>query len=217
MKMRLIVLLVFTIVTTGVAMAQLSFGIRGGVNLQNVNGKDFEGDKLENDLTPGFHAGVDVEIPVAPDFYFQPGLLFSTKGASDTEGKLNLGYVELPLHFLYKPMLGSGKLIIGLGPYVAYGVTGKIKPDEGSDIDIKFKSDLSEEDLINELEGEAFHLKAFDAGADIFFGYQFAFNLYVQLNAQLGLLDIYPNYDNDEEDETVFKNTGFGLSLGYRF
>lgn len=217
MKRKLLVLLVLTFVATGVAMSQASFGIRAGVNLQNINGKDIDGDKLENDLLVGYHAGVDVEIPVAPDFYFRPGLLFNTKGAADSEGKVSLGYIELPLHFLYKPQLGMGNLIIGLGPYVAYGVTGKLKPDEGSDVDIKFKSDLTEEDLIDELEGEAFHLKGLDAGADIFFGYQFAFNLYFQLNAQLGLLDMWPNYDGDEDDETEFRNTGFGFSLGYRF
>ena len=35
---------------------------------------------LENKLKAGFHFGVNAEIPVAPDFYVQPGLLFTTKG-----------------------------------------------------------------------------------------------------------------------------------------
>lgn len=217
MKRKLYLVIVLAIMVNSVAWSQVSFGVRAGVNLQNLNGKDFDGEKLENDLIFGFHAGVDVEIPVAPDFSFQPGVLFSTKGASVDEDKINLGYIEVPLHFLYKPMLGSGRLIIGLGPYVSYGVTGKIKQDEGSDIDIKFKNNLTDEDLLNEFEGEFFHLKGFDAGADIVAGYQLESNLYIQLNAQLGLLDIYPDYPDDEDDETVIKNTGFGLSVGYRF
>ena len=52
-----------------------AFGVRAGVNFQNINGKDANDDKLENDLITAFHAGVQVDIPIAPQFYFQPGLL----------------------------------------------------------------------------------------------------------------------------------------------
>ena len=41
------------------------------------------GDKLDNKLKTGFNAGVNAEIPVGVDFYVQPGLLFSTKGATN--------------------------------------------------------------------------------------------------------------------------------------
>ena len=59
---------------------RITFGVRAGVNFQNFNGKDENGDKLKNDLIVGFNAGVNVEIPVAPDFVLQPGLLFTVKG-----------------------------------------------------------------------------------------------------------------------------------------
>jgi len=217
MKRKMSALLAFTILFSGVAWSQVTFGIRSGVNFQSINGKDIGGNKLDNTLTVRFHLGTDIEVPLASDFYFQPGLLFRTKGTSDDEGKFNLGYIELPLHLLYKPQYGKGKLIIGLGPFIAYGVTGKIKPETSTDIDIKFKSNLTTEELLSEFEGEVFYLKGFDAGADIFFGYQFAFNLYLQIDAQLGILNMWPNYENDENDESVFRNTGFGLSAGYRF
>ena len=55
-----------------------SFAVLGGVNFQNLNGVNSSGDKLENDLILGYHFGVNVQIPVAPEFYFQPGLQFST-------------------------------------------------------------------------------------------------------------------------------------------
>ncbi len=63
------------------AQSKTSFGIRAGVNFQNLNGKDLNDDKLENKLKTGFNAGVNAEIPVGIDFYLQPGLLFSTKGS----------------------------------------------------------------------------------------------------------------------------------------
>jgi len=58
-------------------------GIQGGINFQNINGKDGSGEKLTNSLITGFHAGVNINIPVATDFYFQPGLLFSVKGSKN--------------------------------------------------------------------------------------------------------------------------------------
>ncbi len=64
--------------TASLGLAQIpvgqrtAFGVLGGVNLQNLNGKDFTGDKLENDMIIGYHAGLNIQIPIAPEFYFQP-------------------------------------------------------------------------------------------------------------------------------------------------
>lgn len=201
-----------------------TFGIRAGANWQNINGKDADGDRLDNKLVTRFHVGVNAEIPVAPDFYFQPGLLFSTKGArledidlpgSDVESRLNLSYLELPLNFLYKPSLGSGKLIVGLGPYVAYGIGGKVKvdgPGDDANIDVKFKNEVNSSDDQNKV-----YYKPFDAGANFLFGYEFANRLSAQLNAQLGLLNINSKYKGIDEGDARSANTGFGVSLGYRF
>ena len=60
-------------------------------------------------------------------------------------------------------------------------------------------------------------MRPLDAGADIFFGYEFAFKVSVQLNAQLGLLTMEPSYEGDDDDKSSSKNTGFGFSVGYRF
>jgi hypothetical protein len=220
MKKRM--LLFFAVALMSAAAFSQGFGVRAGVNLQTVNGKDDAGKKLENDMTIGFHAGVNYEISIAEGFYLQPGLNFSTKGAKETFESFtttyNLNYLELPIHLVYKPQLGSGKLIVGFGPYLGYGLMGKVKPEEGSDKDIKFKQgDLSDAEIMDMATGEKLYLKGLDAGADIFFGYEFAFKLSVQFNAQLGLLSMYPSYNGDDQDESIMKNTGFGVSLGYRF
>jgi hypothetical protein len=197
-----------------------TFGVRAGVNFQNFNGKDTNGDKLENGMIVGFNAGVNVEIPVATDFVLQPGLLFSLKGAETTgeglSGKVNVDYIELPVNFIYKPVLGDGRLLLGLGPYVAYGVGGRIKiSGSGTDIEqnLKFENDLSESQLLD----DEFYVRPLDAGANMLAGYEFAFGISVQLNAQWGLLKINPGYDGDSNDKSSVKNTGFGISVGYRF
>ena len=187
------------------AQSDVTYGIRAGVNFQNLNGKDVDGDKLENDLKTGFNVGVNAEIPIGIDFYLQPGLLFSTKGAKynfqGTEATRNISYLELPINFLYKPELGDGHLLLGFGPYAAYALGGKIKGG-GTDIDMEFGNEIGE-------------TKPFDAGANLLAGYEFSNNLSFQLNAGLGLINMYNRQAGDSESSV--KNTGFGVSLGYRF
>ena len=221
--------LIFALATSlafsqGYENSKTSFGILGGVNMQNLNGKAMNGDKLENDMIIGFHAGVNVQIPIAPQFYFQPGLMFTTKGGeskADLFGSTfltstyKLSYIELPLNFVYKAGLGSGYFMLGFGPYLAYGVMGKATFKSGSvtnDSDIEFKKEVVVGDPLTTA-----YFKPFDAGANIFFGYELSAGLFIQLNAQLGLLEINPDDKRFPDTDLSIKNTGFGLSLGYRF
>ncbi|MCX6253652.1 MAG: porin family protein [Bacteroidia bacterium] len=227
MKTRLISFALMLMLSAPVAIAQssdeakISFAVLGGANFQNLTGKNNNGDKLENDMIVGFHVGVNIQIPVAPEFFFQPGLLFTTKGAENTYGSLTgtykLSYIELPLNMVYKGLLGKGHILIGFGPYVAYGIGGKASINSGSttlETDIEFKNVVELGDPIVP------YVKAFDAGGNIFAGYELAGGIFLQLNGQLGMLKINPE---DKRAEVIFgdklsvKNTGFGLSFGYRF
>jgi len=228
MKMKFMTLSAILILSSVAMQAQIGFGLLGGVNFQNINGKDGNGDKLENGLLTGFHAGVNVNIPVAPDFYFQPGLLFSVKGAKnefytppikasgDYTTTTRLSYIEMPLNLLFRPQLGNGHILLGFGPYLAYGIKGMETTQITSlsiERPVKFKNSVEEwTDLV-----ENAYYRPFDAGANILFGYEFGMGAFIQLNAQLGLLKINPEYAWISDDETAFKNTGYGLSLGYRF
>jgi hypothetical protein len=202
-------LMIFTLSSQAqVVNTGAGIGIRAGVNFQNLNGEDASGDKLDNKLKTGFHAGLIADIPVAPDFYFQPGLLYSAKGAELDNSTVNstdlrLNYIEMPLNLVYKPMLGTGRLLLGFGPYVGYGLGGKAE-FSGMESDVKFEKEAGN-------AANTVYFKPFDAGANLLFGYEFSNKLSAQLNAQLGLININA-YDNDAK----IKNTGFGVSLGYR-
>jgi hypothetical protein len=229
MKTKIILFFAVLMFSTTLVSAQsmgnsgMRFGVLGGVNFQNLNGKDYSGDQLENDMIIGFHAGVNVLIPIAPEFYFQPGLLFSTKGAKNVSEVLGttftttikLSYVELPLNLVYRGALSNGFVLVGFGPYIGYGIGGK-RTIEGGPVtvenDIVFQSVVETDD-----EPTTPYLKAFDAGANVFAGYEMASGIFVQLNAQLGLLNINPEDKRITDDKSSIKNTGFGLSLGYRF
>ena len=196
-----------------------SFALLGGINLQNLNGKNITGDKLENDLIVGYHAGFNIQIPIAPAFYFQPGLLFSTKGAKNTSSistsTTKLSYIELPLNFVYKGKLGNGFIMLGFGPYVAYGIGGKVITEVGGadvETDVKFQNTVALTDPLLTT-----YFKGLDAGGNIFAGYETAGGLFFQLNTQFGMLNLRPENDWISDDESIIKNTGFGVSLGYRF
>lgn len=224
MKTKLFSLtIIFTLAAT-LAFAQgTSFGIIGGAGMQNLNGKDMLGDKLENDMIIGYHVGVNAQIPIAPQFYFQPGLLFSTKGgennttiiATTITSTYKLSYIELPLNLVYKAELGGGYFMLGFGPYVGYGIGGKATVKGGAvtlESDIEFKNEVVIGDPLTTI-----YFKALDAGANILFGYELAMGVFAQFDAQLGLININPEDKRFPDSKAVIKNTGFGLSLGYRF
>ncbi|MEO8404172.1 MAG: porin family protein [Chitinophagaceae bacterium] len=223
MKTKLILTAATLMLTSATVFSQsktsqqkTTFGVDGGVNFYSLTGKDQNGDKLKYKLKTGFNIGVNAEIPIGIDFYVQPGVMFIMKGGAERYGadaKVNIGYVQVPVNFLYKPELGTGKLILGFGPYVAFGVGGSYKPSGGDKADVKFKNDVTNAEF---LSGDVY-VKGVDAGANLLFGYEFASKFSVQLDASLGMINMGPKIDGNDYGEFSSKNTGFGVSVGYRF
>ncbi|MDD3739509.1 MAG: porin family protein [Lentimicrobiaceae bacterium] len=193
--------------------AQLHVGVKGSFNMVNMNEK-IDNNKIEtNKIKPTFNAGVFAEFAIADEFYLRPELLYSAKGTtSKVKGllgeevvtKTSLNYIEIPVYFLYKGGLGSGDLLLGAGPYFAFGLGGK----QGN-MDVKFKNDVKVGDPV------AIYYKPLDIGANIMVGYEFSSKLSAALVAQLGLTDITTKVQGIKPNEST-KNIGFGLSLGYR-
>jgi len=199
-----------------------SLGFQGGINFQSINGRNVQGENLNSDIFTGYHAGLKADLKIAPGFYFQTGLLYSVKGGKNylmssypsTNIQVNIGYLELPLQFVVKPVLGNGHLLLGLGSYVAYGIGGKVKFNfEGIELkkDIVFQNEVTSSDASNEV-----YLRRMDAGFNLLAGYEFANGIFFQLNTQLGLAKINPRFSERTNDQSLAQNTGFGLTLGYR-
>lgn len=217
MKTKALLIALSTTVFALAANAQdkTTFGVRAGVNFTNINGKAADGTKDDGKLKAGFNVGVNAEIPLVPDFYVQPGLLLSTKGAKDKtgDGKLNLSYLEVPINLLYKPTLGSGKMLLGFGPYVGFGIGGKYKNGSEKE-DVKFKNDVKTSDV--SLSDPKVFLNGLDFGGNLLVGYELSNKLSFQLNAQLGMSNLNPKV-NGTKPKNKAHNTGFGVSVGYRF
>jgi hypothetical protein len=218
-KQVLVLLALFGTLST---YAQVSFGVKAGFNSASISSEG-EASRLS-----AWHAGGIADISLAENFSLQPQLLVSVKG-SKTKGfsetievpgaepivydfpstKTSLTYLEVPVNFLYKLEAGAGKVFFGAGPYVGFGLTGKVKVDaEGAeDGDIKF--DGKKEAELEEGDEDG-HLKRLDAGANFLAGYELKNGLLFSVNYSLGLTNIDP-------DGAKSKNGYIGISVGYLF
>jgi hypothetical protein len=159
-------------------------------------------------------------MPLAPEFYFQPGLLYSLKGAKNAQqvqltSTTKVSYIEMPLNLVYKGKLGNGYVMVGFGPYVGYGIGGKVTTTGGElhlILMLLFRTRSALSDPVLDT-----YFKTIDAGGNVFAGYEMGSGLFFQLNTQLSMLKVNPENAWFSDDEASVKHTGFGLSLGYRF
>jgi hypothetical protein len=200
------VLLAFAgLLIAGVSFGQTKFGVVAGPQFSSYTTKGDNADKETSDLLVGVRAGFTADLQLADEFYIGTGLLFSGKGGKTNDNfKGNFSYLQVPVNFLFKPEVGSGKLNLGVGPYFAYGVAGKWKTTVGN---VEGKAKVFDE------ESGALQLKRFDAGLGIVAGYELPAGLYLGLNADLGLVNTLKHDDNGAS----LKNTSFGVSVGYKF
>lgn len=214
------------------SIAKAQLGVRAGFNAYNVISRDGNGNELYGDpkLNPGFHVGITYDYLIANDIYIQPAALFSTKGyrlksvgeSSSLESYMNPYYIEVPVNILYAPKLGKGRLLLGAGPYIAYGIGGRgqnyVKNiQDGVVVRSDQSANLQFVDDTDDLKtGKWAYGKTWDYGVQILEGYEFNERLSFQVNAQLGLADIYPD-NKGVKSSNKLKNIGFGLSVGYIF
>ncbi|RKR82907.1 outer membrane protein with beta-barrel domain [Mucilaginibacter gracilis] len=229
-KLHLLISLSTLIAAANTANAQTTVGVKAGVNFSNVMMKDESGNKINTQSIPGMVVGLTVDVPVAGDFYIQPAAQYSRKGykqetggfyGSATNFKVNASYIEVPVNLLYKPHVGTGNLLLGAGPYIGYGTGGSWKSDNDATIgdinvgkkgDVIFKNNAMDGGDVNSY----LYGKPFDYGLNFLAGYELFNKLSAQLGAQLGLANLQPHADGATR-EGKLKNSGFGISLGYKF
>ncbi|MET6999080.1 porin family protein [Chitinophaga defluvii] len=207
--MKKVLLSAAALLIASLSFGQAKWGIVAGPNFSSITAKNFTTNGKETSkLITGVRAGVTVDIPLAEEFFIGTGLLYAGKGGKDkdnTDFKTTLSYLQLPVNFMFKPEVGSGNMVLAVGPYFAYGVGGKYKGKIGS---VNFDTNVFDDGVMK--------LKRFDAGAGIQIGYEMLTGLYFGLNADLGLVNNLDDTKSNNGDRS-FKNTSFGVSLGYKF
>ena len=165
---------------------------------------NFYGDELDDkNMKVGFHVGVGADFELAPNVALQTGLFYSAKGAKFTdtdEGDLidanvTANYLQLPVHVAYKIDVTPGtKVVLHAGPYIAYGIGGKMKAGSLS-------IDTFDKD---------FGFKPIDVGVGLGVGAEFG-PILVDLGWDMGLTDISRASNGNVKNQNAY------LSLGYKF
>lgn len=221
-NLRLFFLMTFVFAAVS-ASAQLSFGVKAGLNMSTIT------DVEDSDMKIGYKVGPTVEYMFAPNMGIQSGLLLSSKGVKSSlsyhddyenetinqDATINSNYLELPILFAYKFAIAPDtKVYLNAGPYLAYGIFGKTKfkyTIDGYSGDYEVKYDTFGDDYYDEnLETHYPGMERFDFGLSFGAGMEITkFNF--GLNYDLGLKKVY-DVDGDSP-----KNSNFWISAGYKF
>ncbi len=214
------VALLFSMTTT--AFAQVSIGVRAGVQFNNVYTTDGFGAVAPNFLnTDEANLGLVIEIPVAGGFSFQPELAYTTKGFGlkqglDTEllgveiplnasAETRIRYIEMPLLAKYKFGEKAFTAYVAAGPTLSYATDGQID----TKVTALFEFDLGNVPL--DLDKEKY--QRFDVGATVGMGLQYDFGpiaAFADARYNRGFAELYNVPIVDEK----VRNSGFGFNFG---
>ncbi|MCK9167985.1 MAG: PorT family protein [Bacteroidales bacterium] len=193
-------------------------GIKAGLTMATM---EYENDQATYSdtykMTPGFHVGLTYEVPLIGILSFEPGLIFTTKGAKyedtllgiDFDAVYTLYYIDIPLYVKAAVSAGDNlKLYAAAGPYVGLGISGVVKTTtevlgivNTEEDDIEWGNDEAEDDLKNVDMG-----LTFGAGLEIS-------SLLLGVSYDLGMANI----SSYQDFGTTRKNNVLKLSIGYKF
>lgn len=201
--------------------AGITYGVKAGVTFPTFSASDI-GDQTAKSIT-SFYVGGVVNIPVHSMLSVQPGLTLIGKGGKLTSGTVGSSdffeytplYLEVPVNVVASFEAGPGKVFVGAGPYLSFGIGGKLKTEAtvlgltASDSkDLKFGTNSSTDN--------SKHLKSLDFGLNFLLGYQLTNGLSINGGYGLGLTNINPSADI-EGNKASFKNSVVSVGLGFAF
>lgn len=176
--MRKIILTTIVLSLIAVAAKAQYVGIKGGLNLSNLNidGVDDENMRL------GYHFGAFINLPISDGFAIQPEVLYSTKGTRanynqdlgvfgqfTAETKFKLDYIDVPLLAVFRV---GDNFEIHAGPYIGFLMSSKFEVDG----DVEFEDDLDKDNFksmdFGLTGGIALNFSALQVGARYNYGLQ---------------------------------------------
>ena len=129
--MRRVLFAVLLFASTGAMSQGFQLGIKGGVNISNFTGGDFQ-DVKKSSLV-GFNAGAFLGFLLGDHFSIQPEVLFSTQGAkfesAGDKQDYKVSYLNVPVLAKYR---FTGGFYLEAGPQVGFKLNENI-PDQTID------------------------------------------------------------------------------------
>ena len=192
------------LITYEISVAQIKYNVQAGLNISEMTNS-----LLGTSSKVGIRAGLGLNYNFSAHFSVDPSLLIVSKGfrQSDLSYSVTPVYLQIPVNVtLNLPLNEKISILIGAGPYVAYGIGGKgTMRAESGEI-------LTEQPLFsNNMLSMAAYKNRFDAGLNGNLGVKFD-DIVVSVGGDFGFV---PVNDLDFEDKNF--NTGFYVMLSYRF
>ena len=235
MSKKAILSLLFVIITV-ISYAQVTFGLKAGVNLSMFN-PDYTITDLEPDYkyrrTPHFGIITDFNFSGKKVFgtVYRIGINFISKGTKyDLKANLSNGeevsgynkiivnYIEAPITAIYS--LERAK--VKLGPYFAYGISGINKYDyeytlDGNVIYSAIGERKYEFSAYSDDQSVYLQIPRFDAGIQIGVEYSVGSSKNLSLELYRGYKNLTPKDPDNIVNNSDFKvtNVGFNFSLIY--
>ena len=232
-KLASILTLVFlTIATSAQSLIPVKYGIKVGLNFSNLNiTPAIDGVKpTDNSSQMGIAAGFIVHIPLSDEWFINPEVLYSQKGASfnyafthdyelnqrdeyKTTNPLTLSYVELNPTISYK---ATDKLALNFGPSVSFLI--------GEDYDYTQDPVRDITNTANVLTDGLVETASLDVGLNLGISYFFTEHFFVDSRVYTGFIEVasatqpYEEIINNNPDPAyTLKNRSIVLSIAYLF
>lgn len=228
--MKKILLLLLTITASPITYAQVSLGIRGGFNLSAMKFESGAGQK-SGGLSGGnqlknLQADILLNVPLYGGLHLQPAFRYVTKGtlfdpvnaqqnsvsSGEVGNRIRIRYIEMPLNLVYKFNLSGCKLVVGGGPYAAYGLTGSYHTDVLFNGKIISHNNHSLAfDNTDNVVIQGMYLNRWDAGLNTTVGVELNNLVMIGLNYSMGMVDL------DNSPAYKVKNSSAGITIGILF
>ncbi|WP_345952097.1 porin family protein [Mucilaginibacter sp. PAMB04274] len=192
---------------TASAQSKSSIGIKGGINFASA--------KPYNGSITSFSAGIFINVKLSQAISLQPGTFYSGKGykMGDRNEKINLGYIHIPVPFVYQQSAGPGKFFFGAGPFAAVAVSANRKrygPTYYYDTTPGYySSKITIGSNTNLADGSSDNIKRMDYGITGLAGYSLNNGLLFTVSYDLGVANT--SYYNNVKTRVL------GVSVGYYF
>jgi len=251
-KRSLFLIAILATVSSTFAQEQgISFGVRVGLNLNSATLSDEGKGEKENPMllnnNIGFHAGVVMDIPITSFLYFQPGVMFTTKGGIiedeyEDEDSYDMGMgmgtyyryehgynklttnvycIELPLMLSLKATLSNDLFLrANFGPYFDFGLSGTVESEEEYEY-ISNSGTFSQNERNKDSDSQDIYPSDDDRfinGKSINFG--FAFGGGIEFSSFYVGVNYYYGITNVldvKDDEGKAYDRSLGITLGYNF
>jgi hypothetical protein len=223
-------------------IAQVRFGVKGGLNLATIAYSDdfvslrenLFGSEMQTSMIPSFHFGGQAEFDLGEKLGLGLGLQLSGKGnkhefeyelldsAATFTSKSTPLYAQMPAYFYFR----SGGFFISAGAYVGLGVAGRYEITTNSALgQEKEEGDIEFTDDYNPLEGDTptfTNYSPLDFGLNAELGYEFGGKFRVSASYSFGLTNTFSkDYAEYLRENFDFNIEGshriIGVSVAYLF